>query len=501
MGIREQIQHSFIACLCQYAWFSNNYDGSETVFIDDEIVKNLFNAQKRFLLVMTTLGHRLVMCLTLLTASSLAAAPKVLILGDSQSEEYEFEAGPEPLFSSPESNLLESNIQNWVEILSDRRKSDIDFGEYKSDYLADFDIRNGGYAYNWSVPGFETTNFISVINPFSFNPLYQWSRPRIEDQLANTVDYAVIFLGGNDVRSRYGAFYDDTVSQSTLDDIVDRLEQLVDFVQDENGNVKIIVVNIPDVGITPSKIAAHTNATKRAIASATIAALNADIAAMAASKGAIIADVFSLTQDLREGGPSALFYINGTSFIKDGDPENPPLYLFARDGFHPTTAPQSLYANAIIAALNAHGESIAPLTMREILGNILGLNPDQPLVDYLASYGLPSALFTADADLDGRSNGIELALQTNPAIADSPALSTSIANATGGPQFVVHFQNANTANGYINFGAQSSSTLKAGEWANVPTADISPHTSGGIEVRVPFSGPRRFVRPKVSQAP
>jgi hypothetical protein len=64
----------------------------------------------------------------LMPSVSMAAARKILVLGDSQSEEYDYEV----TFSAPASNPVEANIKNWIEILSARRSAQVSFGSYAS---------------------------------------------------------------------------------------------------------------------------------------------------------------------------------------------------------------------------------------------------------------------------------------------------------------------------------------------------------------------------------
>lgn len=71
------------------------------------------------------------------------------------------------------------------------------------------------------------------------------------------------------------------------------------------------------------------------------------------------------------------------------------------DGFHPATVAQALLADILLDALNrATGRSIPRLTNREILGEVLGLDPGQPYLDWAG----PAGGFTADPDGDGLPN-------------------------------------------------------------------------------------------------
>ena len=92
-----------------------------------------------------------------LILSPLIAEPlKVMVIGDSLSEEYRFEVP----FSAPDSDPADANTKNWIEILGELRAEEVSFGEYESDFGGWNDSRNGGYEYNWSIPGSETETWV-----------------------------------------------------------------------------------------------------------------------------------------------------------------------------------------------------------------------------------------------------------------------------------------------------------------------------------------------------
>ena len=431
------------------------------------------------------------------TTATHAAARKILVMGDSQSEEYAFEAGPDPLFSGPDSDVLNANIRNWIEILAEERAADCDFGSYRSDTYGD--LRGlGGFAYNWSVPGAETGDMVDVIESTIFkNPWYLTSKNQIIDQLEDEVAYVVIFLGANDVRSIYGDFYNNTVPSGFNSTLVANLKKAVDFVQSEKSTLRIVVVNIPDPGVTPSKIAAHPDPAKRAAASARIATLNQSIASMAASEGCALADVMALTELIRAPGN---FYLNGRLFQKAGHPENPPDYLFAKDGFHPSTVAQSLFANAILKAINTKwNQNIPLLANREILGDVLGFNPDQPLLDWLTASGASGGVW-GNLDGDITSNLAEFALGMFPALPDVPGQELTLATRSGQPALVAYFPDVQTRNGYLLVTPQECPS-PAGPWTKVPASRFTWLPGGGLECWTPLGNGRAFVRLAITPAP
>lgn len=432
------------------------------------------------------------------TAPFHAAARKIMVMGDSQSEEYAFEAGPAPLFSGPDSDILNANIRNWIEILTEERPADCYFGPYDGDRFAYSDIRREGFAYNWSVPGAETGDMVDVLEATFFrNPQYLPSLGQITDQIQTEVAYVVIFLGANDVRSIYGDFYNNTVPSGFNSTLVANLKKAIDFVQSKKSSMRIVVVNIPDPGVTPSKIAAHPDPMKRAAASARLASLNQSIASMAAGEGCALADVMALTELIRAPGN---FYLNGRHFLKAGHPENPPNYLFAKDGFHPSTVAQALFANAILKAINTKwSQNIPLLANREILGDVLDFNPDQPLLDWLAESGGSGGVW-GNPDGDGDTNLQEFALGMEPAGADVAAQQLFFGNRSGQSSLVLQFPNASTQNGYLLITPQESLS-PTGPWTNVPNNRIASLPGGGVECWRPSAGPRGFLRLAISPAP
>lgn len=433
-----------------------------------------------------------------------AAPQKILVLGDSQSEEYVFEVP----FSAPDSDPLAANISNWVEILAAERGGEVSFGSYKSNIGDYSDWRNGGYAFNWGVPGFKTSDLVGIIEQDSLpwvptleELLNYASRNQIKDQLKDDVGWAVVFCGANDVNGSYDDYYNGTVTESTLNGIRDNLAEVIDFIQandDDNRPVKIVLVNVPDVGVTPDVIGDHGNAAKRATATGKIALLNSKLAALAASEDVALVDYFALTRQM--DGPGD-FYLNGTAFHKAGDPEkeNRPTYLFAKDGFHPSTVAQAVLGNLILDAMNdRYGTNFTLLPNRGILSDVLGMDPDQPFLDWKSAHGITGTA-TADPDRDGVPLLVEFACGLDPAEPGPPPW-TVAPSTDEGTRMVFSFPR-DQSHGYALTTPEWSVDLASASWQPVPSAWLTDDAACRY-VEVPAAaGPRAFVRLRASVAP
>lgn len=434
------------------------------------------------------------------TLALVAAPQNILVLGDSLSEEYAFELP----FSAPDSNPTEANLRNWVEILAATRASEISFGNYEGHLAYYGDYRNGGFAYNWAVPGFKTKDLAELINPplFPTTPeqvLDALSCPRLKTHLKSAVAYAVIFCSGNDLSSLYTELATGTATPAQIDGIRNNLAATIDFVHTQNAALPIVLVNAPDIGVTPSVKTRVPDPALRAVATAGIGALNTRLSDLAADRGIALADSFTITRTLDGAAP---FRLNGTIFLNTGDPtlENRPQYLFAKDGFHASTAAQALIANEILRALNArYAAGFTPLSNREILATVLGLDPDQPLRDWLLAAGLPAdTAATTDSDNDGLPLLVEFAMGLSPSQSDSIPwmLAPELAPATG-----CRFSFPSDHSGSYAISTAEWNTDLGSVWQPVPAEWIS---AGGTTTSVTIpatAGPRAFVRLRVTVAP
>ncbi len=430
----------------------------------------------------------------------LAGGKTILAIGDSMSEEYAFELP----FSAPVSRPATANTGNWLEILSQRRASGSGedwffFGSYQSTLFSYADLRNAGFASNFGVPTFTTADWLEVRHSTGFFPLlYRGTREEIGDQLP-WVSAVVIFLGGNDLKNDYTELFNDTLPASFYTGIVDRIFELHAWLVILDPDVKTVICTVPDVGVVPSVFQTYNDTVKRAGARARIAAMNADLKSRAAAvPGVEVADIHALTLRIEDEIP---IKINGTPFTIEGDPENPPDRLFCRDDFHPSTSAQALIANRILLALNRLlGTDVAPLSNREILGNVLGLDPDQPYLDWIATQNvaeLENAMHD-NPDADAFDNLAEFAFGLRAGTPD-PGLPGGLSTPPEGLRLGITWRPDPDADGYLAIGAEQSADLL--DWTPLAPADIVPLGDGRHRASVPALAPRTFLRATVRLAP
>lgn len=419
--------------------------------------------------------------LAMLAGAGFAGAEplRVVAIGDSLTEEYRFEVP----FSAPDARPgedpleIEANVRNWVEILEERRPGDVDFGDYERTVLSYPDFRNGGYERNFGVPGFTTSGWVEVIESTIFDAFggveeaFRWrTRLALIDEL-DDADVAVIFLGGNDLKSDYNGIFHDVVGPAVLGEVLENLEEIHDFIRSREPGLPIVIATVPDIAATP-EIANNDNyedPVGRVRARGRVADLNAAIRAMAAAKGAAVARVDRLTDEILDAQP---FHVNGTVMFYQPDPYNPPDRLFCKDGFHPSTVAQAQIANRVLVGIGeATGRVMDLLEGREVLTEVLGLNADQPYLDWAGTVGAAGGMLE-NPDGDGFPNLVEYALGGEARAGDS-----LLGWEAGG---VLVFSPEEEALRFLDLRVMESTELVG--WVEVPEERIE--VSGGGEWRV-----------------
>lgn len=245
----------------------------------------------------------------LLGGSCLVAQPvRLAILGDSLSAEYDSITGVPGVDDPTEYAAVTVSgweSMSWVEVLGRLRSSAVDLGAYRgtlpgwSDLAHPGDLRFTGYEYNFAVPGIEASQFEQIVNSSILSdPQYLAYKTRIAGVLRDVADAAVVWLGGNEFRANYGFLYDGNDPVPLINTLSNDLAAVLDFVLAQKPGIKLVVVNLPDLGASPDKQASHPDPVKRARVTAATIQANQAISNLAVARGIAVADVFTETYKL-----------------------------------------------------------------------------------------------------------------------------------------------------------------------------------------------------------
>lgn len=406
------------------------------------------------------------------------AALRVLTIGDSLSEEYKFMEG-----------FFSINSKNWVELVGQRRGTEVNFGTFTSSYFGYIDWRTGGYRLNYGLPGKKALDWVAILNSSGTITYDGKTRNNLSNDI-NVCDVAVIFLGGNDLKDRYDEIFNNTEPAGYLDSIVAHLATIHDWVRTRKPTLPIVIATAPDIGATLSINSTYNDPFRQQRTRQKIAAMNASIRAMAATKGATVASVDKLTDLIFDVVP---FHMNGTPLVATSTSSiNASNYVFCTDGFHPNTSGQALIANEVMLAITqATGRALTTFPNREILTNILSLNADAPYTTWQGGYpGLGGT--GADDDLDGIPNLVEYALGTSPKQRSQPM------SFLQSPAGTLRFTPSAVGLRYAALTVMESSNLSV--WQAVPSNRISTAPDGSWNI-APSGIGRGFYKLKAEVRP
>jgi lysophospholipase L1-like esterase len=399
------------------------------------------------------------------------------VIGDSLTKEYEAEF-PALYPNNPAS----WQARNWVEILHQHRTGWFDLGTWS----AYPDPRLTGHRFNWAFPGATTTDIRNQLsNAFNF-----WWTNTLKSQLRTDVQRVVIFAGGNDADSYYASLYNGTADASVTNTTLGNLQWIINYVRTVNASLPIVLVSVPHVGCTPKIQAGYpTDAVKTARVTAAMDALNASLASYAQSQNiGFVPGVYDFTKSLI----TQPLRIKGIEFYRVADANARTRYVFSGDGFHPNTCAHTKIAQMVVDAFNTKYPAtvISPLSDAYIISTVLGLDPNIPFTEWLASVG-QSGSFTADSNGNGIPNGIEFALE---GITDASSMPKTVMQ---GNALTLTYRPRAVFAEWGSIQAQSSTDLI--NWTDIGTTQTTTNADGTVTISVNLVG-KGFVRLRCSPA-
>ena len=468
----------------------------------------------------------------LLGAAPLPAAEQIVTLGDSLSFAYEASfAFSKKINGTTYGDGFGSGVRNWIEVLSSTsyRQPSFDLGARDSINVFSFFSPFGNVQLylrqrnNWAVPGFKVdqlrrfvnheatvkvllaedpdfASLLTALNASDFNENTDFNVTEMESQISTTAERLTFFIGGNDIKEKYGTIYGGGSPGTFVDDFIADSAFILDRVLTLNPSIQIVVVNVPHVGITPDVQSDFpTDPVKTARVTAVLTDLNARLATLAAERGLAYADIFTPTLPLLNPVPMC---IHGLTFANSGTTTGDLNFVWLNGpssaNFHPNTNAQAVIANTIIDAFNRHyATGIAPLTATEMLGGLLGKSAtaiDLPYATWITNHGYPGAAENDDSDGDGIPAGVEFGLGLNPSLRDSWKVASRIVDGAGGRQLELSYplRLTSTTRFTLRPAASAGSLDSFVPFASPP----APGTDGLARARIPATGPSAFLRLK-----
>jgi len=430
-----------------------------------------------------------------LAASSVAQAARVVVIGDSLSAEYDAildYPGTENPTRYAAVTVPGWESLCWVEVLARLRPTEFDFGANRPSLPGWLDLRFSGYEYNFAIPGFQAAHFEDIVNSSFFsNPQYLTYRATLADTLKRVAERVVVWLGANEFRANYGHLYEGLDPGPLVAQVRHDVEEVLAFVQRQNAQARVVLVNLPDLGASPDKQAAHPDPAKRVRVTEATRLANRELAALAAARGVRLADVFAQTERLLAGEPTWL----GPILIRPGaDPDNDPRYHFTRDGLHPNTPLQILIGRTILEAFDEPGVSLSPITNAEALA-LLGLDPLEPWGAWIATYPLVDTRLEGDPDQDRWVNLVEYVFGLDPSRPDPSPVGLT----RGNGRIEVGLRPDPARLRLVTVAAEHSADLVL--WQDLPPGQVSVGQGGAHTAWVPLEGAQGYMRLLLQLAP
>jgi hypothetical protein len=355
------------------------------------------------------------------------------------------------------------------------------------------DWRLTGHAQNWSIPG-------SMASEWRERLSYPGMVPAgLETQLRGGADRVVIWLGGNDVRVKYGDLYDGRPSGEWAERLVADVVAVMEFVRARNRLIPLVVCGVPHVGATPSRNEAYPyDPVKTGRATAVLDGVNLRLRRAAEGMGAGYAEVYEVTRELVT---AERWVCGGWRIEKRSSSGGEPDALFLGDDFHPNWPAQAVFAQRIVDAFNQlEGGRIPRLTNREIVGDVLGQDAGLTLNQWARGYGIVDGDrgWGDDPDGDGLKNVVEFAFDLDPLRHDRDLMPVPWWD---GDRLALAWQPRDQSNAtWARITVQESAG--GGEWKAVPSGSVI-NPGGGVRMvrRTGGTAGRMWLRFQVQPLP
>lgn len=273
------------------------------------------------------------------------------VLGDSYSDEYKF--------YTPD----RSTARNWVEILHSLRG--VRFGPYSG--KARPEPRDQGFAFDWARSG--ATSDTMVANQLS---------GLAAQAAANQVQYASIFIGGNDYLNflfdvKSGAIPPSQIPaglQQVTENAARNVGIAVNTLLAASPNLKIVLFTLPSVSLVPLAHELGATPQGQALLAATdqaVTAYNGLLKQIAASSPRVaILDLAAVTSRITAGGGAPISF--GGATIDFLNPRDNYHSFFLGDYYHIGTVGQGIIADEFALTIDqAFGAQLFPPTPGEIV--------------------------------------------------------------------------------------------------------------------------------------
>lgn len=266
------------------------------------------------------------------------------VIGDSYSDEYRF--------YPPD----RSRARNWVEILAELRG--LDFGPYRAGSLED--PAQAGYAYNWARSAATSADMLAL-----------GQHTGLAAQAARgDVDLAFVFIGGNDFINAVLSDQPGAAVEQAAAHAIANLDEAVRTLLAARGDLKVILVTVPDIFLIPELSEAansgRVSAGVRASALAGLQAFNRHMLEWPRRDSRVaVADLAAFTRLGEVVSPR--FIPVGTYRVRRGEAGLAIDVAFLQDRRHAGTLVQGAMAQFLLATMSRHlGIEVRPLDGAEI---------------------------------------------------------------------------------------------------------------------------------------